>query len=522
MVPALVMAVVLPTCSLRSTDGPLGGAGTVPIAPTSTAAGEVGTADTASNALPIATPPPPLTWAPCRNGFECATLDAPLDYRAPEAERVSIAVVRRPATVVADRLGTVVVNPGGPGSSGVTFLRGAGDRFANLNRRFDLVSFDPRGVGQSTPALSCYDEGLDDRIDVLGPGGLTTEAFLSRLAKERDRCVARNAAVLGFVGTNNVARDVDRLRVALGEGKLNFLGFSYGSRIGAVYDELFPDRVRALALDGADDPDPRISRGVGEQYEAFEAAFRRLIACAAGTGVSCPPGVTSADVEGLFRAVERSLREEGPLRTTLGTRRLTLGELYYAVIGSLYDPSSWSRLIDALTAAAVPARGDGTLLQQMTDAFLDRRPDGSYTNATVANVAVNCADDTERPAAADRPAEPEGSDAVRRGRELALRLPLLGPLAATAYTDCVRWPAAVDPVLPITGRGATPVLVIGTRYDTATPYAWAAELARALATATVLTYEGDGHTAYRSSSCVRSVVDAYFVAVRLPDLSVCA
>ncbi len=481
----------------------------------------------------VGSPPEALAWAPCRDGFECATLVSPLDYRDPDGDTIELPVIRLVAADPQQRIGAVVLNPGGPGVSGVEFLRGGAKRFAELNRRFDLVSFDPRGVGGSEPALTCYEDGHDDRIDVLGEGAVNEARYLSRLQEERERCVEQNADLLPFVGTNNVARDLERLRIALGEPKLTYLGFSYGTRIGAVYNELFPDRVRALALDGPDDPDPFISRSVGEQYEGFELAFERLAACAAGTGTACPDRIGPADVESLFRAVERRLRNDGPLPVDPAPRRLQLGEFYYGVIGGLYRSATWNALVDALRSAAVD--GDGTALQAFADSLLDRRRDGSYGNAVIANIAVNCADDPERPDA-DRSmstSPASSSDGVTtssesrtegpltRGRALALELPFLGPLAATAFTDCLFWPASIDPLVELTGQGSAPLLLVGTRFDPATPYAWASELARALATATVLTREGDGHTAYLASTCVRDAVNTYLVELRLPDASVC-
>jgi pimeloyl-ACP methyl ester carboxylesterase len=386
----------------------------------------------------------------------------------------------------------------------VQFLRSAAGAFRELNRSLDLVSFDPRGVGGSTPAVRCHDD-LDDTIDVLGPGGLTEERLAARIEDDKRRCSTSDPALLAHVGTNAAARDLDWLRAALGDEKLTYLGFSYGTRLGSVYAELFPSRVRAMALDGADEPSQAVSRSIGAQFSAFEGSFRRFQAwCDDPASGACPTSAAGG-VEATFRAVERRLRESGPLDAAPGPRRLTLGELYLGVIAALYSEANWPRLGSALADAAA---GDGTALQRFVDNLLDRHPDGSYANTIDANVAINCADDPERPTF---------DDALARGRQLAMGLPFLGPLAETAFMDCVGWAAPAQPVAVPSGHSDVGVLVIGTTGDPATPYPWAAELARALVSARLLTYRGEGHTAYFASPCVRAAVDRYLTTLVLPE-----
>jgi len=362
-------------------------------------------------------------------------------------------------------------------------------------------------VRGSEPAVQCLADGFDDRIDVVGPGGLDRAAFAEALLADRRACVDANEELLDHVGTNDVARDLDVLRAALGEERLTYLGFSYGTRIGMAYAALFPDRYRALALDGADNPSASVSRSVGEQYLGFEAAFDAFAAWCDDTD-ECSASRTGG-AEPTFRAVEERLRVEGSIPITDSVRVVTLGELYYGVIAGLYGESGWPLVGRALARASA---GDGSLLQRLVDTLVDRTPDGTYENTIVANIAVNCADDAERPTL---------DDALDRGFELAARLPRFGPLGVGAFTDCVGWPPSPDPVRTGSGGAPRPVLVVGTTGDPATPYVWAEALAASIGNATVLTNVAEGHTSYFDSACVRDAVNAYLVAGVVPTSTRC-
>lgn len=455
----------------------------------------------------------PLDWRPCDSGFECATLIVPWDGGigagpAPaDGTVMRLPVIRLAATDAGRRIGSVVLNPGGPGGSGVAFLRAAAGAPAlkALNQRFDLVSFDPRGVGGAQPALRCRDS-LDDDIDVLGPGGTPADAYREELLGFHRRCVADNEALVAVLGTDYVAADLDRLRAALGDETLTYLGFSYGTRLGARYAERYPGRFRALALDGADVSNERYLESIDAQYRSFDAAFERFAAsCPADPAATAATECATADeggAAGAFRTVEAELRREPlPVGTSSRSgRRLTLGELYLGAAAALYDRSGWSLLDEALDNAVA---GDGSDLQALADNLLDRRPDGSYGNLFDVNIAVNCA---------DAPQRPTYDEAVRRGAALAAELRWFGPLATTAFVDCVQWPAPrpTDPPPAPPTSGPT-LLVVGSTGDPATPYAWAEDLAERLPGGRLLTRVGEGHTGYFASSCVANAINAYLV-----------
>ncbi len=450
-----------------------------------------------------------LEWSDCGDGLDCATLVVPFDHDRPDDGRTfALPVIRARATSVG-RVGAVVLNPGGPGGSGVDLVRSiAGtEGIAELNERFDLVGFDPRGVRGSEPAIRCVPDGYDDEIDTFGPGGLDRAGFAAAIVADRAACVDANRALLDHVGTNDVARDLDLLREALGEEQLTYLGFSYGTRIGMAYAALFPDRYRAMALDGADFPTTLVSRSVAEQYLGFEAAFDAFAAWCDDTD-ECSASRTGG-AERTFRRVEERLRVDGPIPIVDSVRVVTPGELYLGVIAGLYGEDGWPLVGRALARAA---EGEGSLLQWLADSLVDRRTDGTYENTMEANVAVNCADDAERPTI---------DDALDRGIELAARLPRFGPLGAGAFTDCVGWPPSSDPVRNPGGAAATPVLVVGTTGDPATPYAWAEAMTGAIGNAVVLTNDAEGHTSYFSSTCVRAAVDAYLLSAAFPASTRC-
>lgn len=450
-----------------------------------------------------------LEWSDCGDGLDCATLVVPFDHERPDDGRTfRLPIIRARATSVG-RIGAVVLNPGGPGGSGVDLVRSiaGSDAVAELNQRFDLVGFDPRGVRGSEPAVRCADDGYDDAVDTLGPGGLDRAAYAAAVVADRQACVDANRELLDHVGTNDVARDLDMLREALGEERLTYLGFSYGTRIGMAYAAIFPDRYRALALDGADNPTTSVSRSVGAQYLGFEEAFDAFAAWCDDTD-ECSASRTGG-AERTFRAVEERLRVDGSIPIVDSVRVVTLGELYLGVIAGLYGEDGWPLVGRALARAS---EGDGSLLQWLVDTLVDRRSDGTYENTMEANVAVNCADDVERPTI---------DDALDRGIDLATRLPRFGPLGVGAFTDCVGWPSSSDPVRTGSGGAPTPVLVVGTTGDPATPYAWAEALAASIGNATVLTNVAEGHTSYFSSVCVRDAVNAYLVAGAVPSSTRC-
>ncbi len=452
-----------------------------------------------------------LEWDGC-DGLECATLRVPVIHGQAEGPTIDLAVARAPARGD-DAIGSLVVNPGGPGISAIDYLR----TFviaapSELAERFDLVAFDPRGVGRSAP-VDCgwvLDDDVHDPLLASDDPGVRVPRALALAAADAADCVeAVDPELLVRVGTVSTARDLDLLRQALGEDDLTYLGFSYGTKIGAVYAELFGDRVRAMVLDGADrmraEPDDVLT-----QYAAFEVAFD---AFDAGCGATQRCAFATGEAAEVLDEVDARLRA-GALPAGEGAdgapRRLSRDELYVAVLAALYDPQSWPSLAAGLELAAED--GDGAVLQQLADAYLQRRPDGTYTDALEAFVAITCADDADRPSAAEVGAVADRAAGV---------LDAFAFVAPEVGVGCHAWPDAVEPIAPVTGAGAPPLLVVGTTGDPATPYAWAVELADDLTSAQLLTYEGTVHTALFTSRCVREAATAYLVTTELPIVDRC-
>jgi pimeloyl-ACP methyl ester carboxylesterase len=468
-------------------------------------------ATTAPATTEPATPNPDtgtLAWSSCPGvaaamaGFECATLVVPVDHAAPDGETIDIAVARA-ATSDADlRIGSLVFNPGGPGGSGIEFLTNVAAVVPpELTERFDLVSFDPRGVGAST-AIDC-EVDFDDDVSLLAPGDdAGWEALVADAESRVDTCTPESLALEPFVGTNNAARDLDVLREALGDEQLSYVGFSYGTRLGATYAELFPDRVRALVLDGAVKPtDDGALIGL-EQGPGFDAALESFAAaCDADADCALADVGPTLDV---YTGLVEEISTVGDFPTDDGDRVLTPGELTLGVAAALYSTQLWQVLADALFLAE--AEQDGSLLQVLADTYLGRQPDGTYDNSQISGLVINCADDPSRPP----------SDEVRIQAELSAQASVYFADFLRASTGCIGTVDPIDPIAIGPAEGAAPILVIGTTGDPATPYQWSVEMAELLSSGVLYTVEADGHTAFLSVPCVDDVVIDYLVDLQLP------
>ncbi|GAA3446584.1 alpha/beta hydrolase [Planomonospora venezuelensis] len=443
-----------------------------------------------------------LDWTACGGGFECAKLTVPLDYDKPDGERIKISVIRLAATG-GERIGSVVLNPGGPGGSGVEYARSAADVVSpGVRARFDVVGFDPRGVGGSAPVRCLTGPQLDAYIAADATPDTPAEAKALRqtsrsVARE---CRRRSARLLPHVGTADAARDMDVLRAALGDAGLTYLGKSYGTYLGAMYADLFPGKVRALVLDGALDPSLSLIE-IGEaQILGFEKAYTAFLRDCFTTE-DCPfAGRTvaraRAETAALLRGADRT-----PLRNTQDSREITESIAAFGILTPLYDREAWPVLRKALAAAFA---GDGTILLRISDIYYGRKADGTYSNQNDANTAINCLDHSYPGTAAAY---------ARAARRAASRSSLFGGYISAESTPCVYWPvkpAAAD--RPLRAEGAAPIMVVGTLRDPATPYGWSAALASQLSSGVLLSYDGDGHTAYRmGSSCVDRLVDRYLI-----------
>lgn len=449
-----------------------------------------------------------LRWRACGRPFQCSTLQVPLDYAHPAQGTVGIAAVRLPAANGARRLGSLVVNPGGPGASGIDYARSGSSSFSpTLLRRFDIVGFDPRGVGASDPIVCLSDRQTDTFLATdASPDNPAEVAQLDEQAKLLARlCEQHSPRLLPHVGTRDVARDLDVLRAALGEATLNFLGKSYGTLLGATYAELFPRQVGRFVLDGAVDPALSDEQLSSDQAVSFDVALRAFVADCLRRR-DCPvrgtPDQALARIRALLAQTDRR-----PLPSDEG-RPVTQALATFGVVASLYDATfGWELLRQALEVAF---DGDGSLLLYITDLYTSRDDKGHYTdNGNVAIYAVNCLDRASR-------ATPTQLSA--RAARLRARVPEFGPDLAWSSLPCTYWRApATDHPHPIAAAGARPILVVGTTGDPATPYHWAQALAGELDSGVLLTWVGNGHTAYdEGSSCVDSAVDAFLVAATVP------
>ncbi|WP_416983488.1 alpha/beta hydrolase [Streptomyces sp. T028] len=448
-----------------------------------------------------------LAWRSCDvPGFQCATMKAPLDYAHPGAGDVRLAVSRRKATGPGKRLGSLLVNPGGPGASAVGYLQSyAGIGYpVGVRARYDMVAVDPRGVAGSQP-VECLDGRRMDaytQTDTTPDDRRETEGLVEAYKGFTEACGAHAAPLLRHVSTVEAARDMDILRAALGDRRLTYVGASYGTLLGATYAGLFPDRVGRLVLDGALDPSLSARTLNLEQTAGFETAFRSFAKDCARRR-DCPLGRRQSEVgprlKAFFGTLDgHALPTGDPDHRRLGEALATTG-----VIAAMYDESSWEQLRAALTAAIEDKDGAGLLA--LSDSYYQRDADGRYTNLMSANAAVNCLD---LPASF---ATPEQVEQALPSFEKAS--PVFGKGLAWASLNCAYWP--VGPTgrpHRITAKGAAPIVVVGTTRDPATPYRWARSLTRQLSSARLLTYVGDGHTAYgRGSGCIDSTINAYLL-----------
>ena len=477
----------------------------------------------ASPPAPAAVPPSPtataqagrtrLAWRSCEGGFECAELTVPLGAAPAAADvRVQLAVTRLRASGPGRRVGSLFVNPGGPGASAVEYLQAAYAGLPQvLREHFDLVAFDPRGVGRST-AVRCATTAQLDRLFALDPspddvGEL--DALEEGSVDLAAGCAQRSGALLAHVSTAEAAQDLDRLRAAVGDRRLTYLGYSYGTSIGAAYLDAYPRRVRAMVLDGALDPALSWKGLLEGQSRGFDHALDAMLAdcerirCAFRQEVS---GSLPDAYDALAARVDRA-----PLPGADG-RTLGPGEMSLGVGAGLYDrEQGWPVVEQGLAAAQ---RGDGRILLALSDSYLGRSAQG-YENISEANAAVNCLD---RPWPRDRAAYVALADGVRAGS------PRFGPAIALSGLSCVGWPVpATGTPHQVRGAGSPPVVVIGTTGDPATPYAWSASLARQLDAGVLLTHVGEGHTVFRTGApaCIVDPVDDYLVSLRRPAQARC-
>jgi pimeloyl-ACP methyl ester carboxylesterase len=446
-----------------------------------------------------------ITWNPCGT-VQCATLPVPLDYKRPDAAHIDLALARLPASHQ-PAVGVLFTNPGGPGASGVAFLRAARQVFEPaILEKFDLVSWDPRGVGKSAPvdcganldAFYAVDREPKDASQVTE----NVDASKSFIAA----CKAHSAQELPFLATSESARDMDTIRAAIGVPQISYFGFSYGTFLGTVYANMFPKNVRAMTLDGAVDPARPYDKTVIDQARGFEDLLDQFFAwCRSSSDCHFARG---ADPRAAYDSLQNDVAQESLPATVDGEHRtLGPGEFDIGIVSALYSGASgFSGLADALAQAA---RGQGDKVLELSDQYTERSKGGRYSNETAALYATSCL---------DGPA-PRNVAAVQQLAADAARVaPHFGATTVWLGLPCTFWPAPpTGKIGPMPAAGAPPILVLGTKGDPATPYEWAQALASELQNGRLLTFRGTGHTGYgKGSACVDDTVDEYMVSMTVP------
>lgn len=457
--------------------------------------------------------PSSVAWTPCPGQavLECGRIDVPRSADDSNAGSVTLALARLPATDPGRRIGSLLLHFGGPGSSGIEMLSVVGRSIVpdEIAARFDLVAFDQRGVGRTSPVDCLDDRSLDAYVsEEIPPRDPNPDDLATAWASAQSfaaACAAKNSSdVLGSLSSNTTVDDMEAIRVALGDPGLTYLGFSYGGMLGALYADTYPKSVRAMVLDGAVEPGIGFEARLIEQAVAFENGLSRFLidcdrrpACPFASEVEI--GATEA-----FDALMARLRLT-PIALEDG-RLLNEGMALSGVMAGLYARETWGTIAAGLAQAE---QGDGSILAALADSYVGRDADGGYENNSVeANTAINCTDYV-----AER--NPEFYDALAERSRISA--PRFATLLAYSGLTCAAWPAAADPVERVTGVDAPPILVIGTSGDPAAPYSWSVRLADQLESGILLTYRSAGHTAVGTGNpCIDAAVAAYLVDLNLP------
>jgi pimeloyl-ACP methyl ester carboxylesterase len=450
-----------------------------------------------------------LKWGSCENGAQCAQLEVPIDYAKPQSGSIKIAVLKRAAT--GDKRGSLVVNPGGPGASGVDYANAADFIVSqDVRKAYDVVGFDPRGVQRSAP-ITCYD---DKQMDAYLGGEPTPDdraeetAFMKGGKDFGAACQGKAPKLLGHVSTVEAAKDMDVLRAALGSSKLDYLGKSYGTFLGSTYADLFPQKVGRFVLDGVVPPDLSTSEVNKGQAEGFERATKAYVKDCVDGG-DCPLGSSEGPAMKRIRTFLKDV-DAKPLPVSNDTRvkKLTEGWASMGIAAAMYDQGRWGELTKAFKQAF---DGNGNGLMTLANSYAERDSSGSYQgNLLQAISAVNCL---------DRQGSPDISSYRKDQASFSKVAPTWGPMLAWGGATCGSWPVkATGQPEKITAKGSDPILVIGTTRDPATPYEWSVRLNNTLADSRLISWDGDGHTAYmRSNKCVDGATDAYLLEGKVPS-----
>ncbi|MEU3608284.1 alpha/beta hydrolase [Streptomyces sp. NPDC035033] len=476
--------------------------GTGAPSPSPTAAATPPVSDAKPSGLPAALTGQRPDWKPCEGAgdeWRCATVKVPLDHAEPAGATLPVALIRKEATDREGRIGSLLFNFGGPGASGVEMLPQLAGEYAALGERYDLVGFDPRGVGRSSGVVCRTDAeqaAAEARVDPTPDTPAEEAAYLKDAADFGAGCARRSGTVIPHTTTSATARDLDLIRRVLGDEKLHYFGISYGTQLGGAYAHLFPGNVGRLVLDAVVDPTADATGHARHQTVGFQRALDNYLK---STGQS--PAAGTERITRLLAGLD-----EKPLEA--GGRRLTEGLALTGIAVTLYAESGWPLLTEALAAAEA---GNGAPLLRLADVYNDRDEQGRYATQSHSQRAISCADSSARPTAA------EAKALLPEFRRLS---PVFGAFLAWDTAGwCAGWPVAGEARTPeASAPGAAPVLVVGTTGDPATPYEGAERMAEELGEGVgiLVTNKGEGHGAYGTSACVTRTVDAYLLDGKVP------
>ncbi|MGW2022076.1 alpha/beta hydrolase [Streptomyces decoyicus] len=488
-------------------------------------AGQAQSTPSATAALPASLTSQKLNWQPCRapsttqgggaapgklpdgTAWECTNLKAPLDYAKPAGDTIDLAMIRAKAEGGGKRIGSLVFNFGGPGASGVATLPGYAQAARSLHSQYDLVSFDPRGVGNSAGVTCLSDKELDEQRGETHDLAGTAEQNKQTAAA----CAKKSGKVLPHVGTESAARDMDLMRHVLGDAKLHYFGISYGTKLGGVYAHLFPKHVGRTVLDAVVDPTQDAAQESLGQAKGFQLALDNYLAHCVKTPGTCP----YQSPEDGRRRIGQLLAKTGkqPLPTKSG-RKLTKEQTILGIAATLYAKEAWPALSVSLSDAE---QGSGDNLLKLADSYLSRDDKGHYSNTESASTAINCADTKRR-------ATPKEVQA--RLPEFRKASPVFGELTATGLLGCTGWPVTGKTDTPeVSAPGAAPIVVIGNAGDPATPVAGARKMAEKLGKGVgkLLTVQGEGHGTYGVNQCATKAVNRHLLDGKVPaDGTVCS
>lgn len=450
-------------------------------------------------------------WKSCPDRsarVQCATIQVPMDYSDPAGRTLDLALLRVPATGTAR--GSLVVNPGGPGAGGLDFAEYVVTVMdPQVRANFDIVGFDPRGVGESAPVTCLTGKQTTRwyRTDPTPDNAKERRTLWRRAGAISDGCVKNDPQLARFVGTEETVRDMDVIRRAVGDDALNWFGFSYGTTLGAAYAQQFPDRVGRMVLDGGVDPRLNAMQVSKDQSDGFQQAMQRFAAdCSKRSGcvADSPAGVLS-NINALLRRLDRRSMP------TDGSRRLVQGEAITALFFSMYSTDLWSTLRTGLRQAN---NNDGTTLQLLAQLANDQIGPNRYgSNIASAFYAIGCWDYPATPGVA-------GLRSSARAWSEGAKVPEMARAMSWGNAPCSNWfgHSSASPQA-VSSSTDSPILVIGTTFDPATPYAWSQALVEQLPTSRLLTHRGDGHTAYGGTNeCVDSITEEFLLTGTLPDV----